>query len=78
MKALGPKRGQNRVVKAGTCYRGGLWSNQELKPAYTKFLSAALTTGSSAFLASPICNTHDSSKFLPTKPFILIPYKTVA
>lgn len=29
IKAVGPNRGQNRRVETGTCYRGGLWSNQE-------------------------------------------------
>lgn len=60
IKAVGPNRGQNRMVEAGTRYKGGLWSNQELNPAFKKFLSAALTTRSPAFLASPIFNMHDS------------------
>lgn len=48
------------MVEAGTYYRGGLWSNQELIPAFKKFHSATLTTRSPSFPASPDFNTHHS------------------
>lgn len=60
IKALGPNRGQNCMVEAGRCYRGGLRSNQKLIPAFKKFLSATLTTRSPSFPACPDFNTHHS------------------